>query len=56
MSKFSENEKKIKNLLKRLNDGNENGLIEMVHVTSTKNREREYLNAKLNVNNVRIEQ
>ncbi len=29
MSKFSENEKKIKNLLKRLNDGNENGLIEM---------------------------
>jgi hypothetical protein len=33
----------------------ENGLIEMVHVTSTKNREREFLNARLNVNNVRIE-
>ena len=33
----------------------ENGLIEMVHVISAKNREREFLNAKLNVNNVRIE-
>ena len=29
MTKFSENEKKIKGLLKGLNDGNETGLIEM---------------------------
>ena len=34
----------------------ENGLIEMIHVKSDKNREKEFLNVKLNVNNVRIEQ
>ena len=34
----------------------ENGLIEMIHVKSYKNREKEFLNVKLNVNNVRIEQ
>ena len=33
----------------------ETNLIEMVHVKSDKNREREFLNVKLNVNNVRIE-
>ena len=34
----------------------ETNLIEMIHVKSDKNREREYLNVRLNVNNVRIEQ
>jgi len=34
----------------------ENGLIEMIEVKSSKNREKEFLFAKLNVNNVRIEQ
>ena len=34
----------------------ENGLIEMLHIKSDKNREREFLNVKLNVNNVKIEQ
>ena len=34
----------------------ENGLIEMIHIKSDKNREREFLNVRLNVNNVRIEQ
>ncbi len=34
----------------------ETGLIEMIQVKSDKNREREYLNVRLNVNNVRIEQ
>ena len=34
----------------------ENGLIEMIQVKSDKNREKEFLNVKLNVNNVRIEQ
>ena len=33
----------------------ENGLIEMVQVKSDKNREKEFLNVRLNVNNVRIE-
>ena len=33
----------------------ETGLIEMIHVKSDKNREKEFLNVKLNVNNVRIE-
>ena len=34
----------------------ENGLIEMIQVKSDKNREKEFLNVRLNVNNVRIEQ
>jgi hypothetical protein len=34
----------------------ENGLIEMIQVKSDKNREREFLNVRLNVNNVGIEQ
>ena len=34
----------------------ENGLIEMIQVKSDKNREKEFLNVKLNVNNVKIEQ
>ena len=33
----------------------ENGLIEMIQVKSDKNREKEFLNVRLNVNNVRIE-
>ena len=33
---------------------NEKGLIEMLHITSTKNREKEQLNVKLKVDNVRI--
>ena len=33
----------------------ETNLIEMIHVKSDKNREREFLNVRLNVNNVRIE-
>ena len=34
----------------------ETNLIEMIHIKSDKNREREFLNVRLNVNNVRIEQ
>ena len=34
----------------------ETGLIEMVQIKSDKNREKEFLNVRLNVNNVRIEQ
>ena len=34
----------------------ENGLIEMIQIKSDKNREKEFLNVRLNVNNVRIEQ
>jgi len=34
----------------------ETNLIEMIHVKSDKNREKEFLNVRLNVNNVRIEQ
>ena len=34
----------------------ENGLIEMIQVKSDKNREKEFLNVRLNVKNVRIEQ
>jgi hypothetical protein len=34
----------------------ETGLIEMIQIKSDKNREREFLNVRLNVNNVRIEQ
>lgn len=33
----------------------ETNLIEMIHIKSDKNREREFLNVRLNVNNVRIE-
>lgn len=33
----------------------ETNLIEMIHVKSDKNREKEFLNVRLNVNNVRIE-
>ena len=33
---------------------NQAGLIEMLHITSTKNREKEQLNVQLKVNNVRI--
>ena len=33
----------------------ETNLIEMIHIKSDKNREREFLSVKLNVNNVRIE-
>ena len=32
----------------------ETGLIEMLNIKSDKNREKEYLNVNLNVNNVRI--
>ena len=34
---------------------NKEGLIEMLELDTTKNREKEYLHVKLNVNNLRIE-